>query len=157
MVAKTHVVLRGSRRGKDLDSVPVGKVDPKERILVTIGLAGPKLPTPDEYVKQTLTPEELTEKFGASKIDADKVTESLRKIGIQTVDVSLATRSMTVSGTAKAIEAAFKPGMVVMRSTRDGDFRGRQGILQIPLELQGVITGVFGLDQRRMADRKAGI
>jgi kumamolisin len=157
MAAKTHVVLRGSKRGKDLDSVPVGKVDPKERIVVTIGLTGPKLPTPDEYVNQTLTPEELTEKFGASKADADKVANSLKKYGIQTVSVSLATRSMTVSGTAKAMEAAFKPGMVVMRSARDGDFRGRQGTLQIPQELQGVITGVFGLDQRRMADRKAGI
>lgn len=157
MAAKTHVVLRGSKRGKDLDSVPVGKVNPKERIFVTIGLTGPKLPAPDEYVNQTLTPEELTDKFGASKADADKVAKSLKKYGIQTVSVSLATRSMTVSGTAKAMEAAFKPGMVVMRSARDGDFRGRQGTLQIPQELQGVVTGVFGLDQRRMADRKAGI
>ena len=36
-------------------------------------------------------------------------------------------------------------------------FGDARGALQIPQELQGVIAGVFGLDQRRMADRKAGI
>lgn len=157
MAAKTHVVLRGSKRGKDLDSITVGRVDPKEQIVVTIALSGRKLPSPDEYVGHTLTPDELNAKFGASRADADKVAKTLARFGLKTVDISLVSRSMTVSGTAKAMEAAFKPGMVVMRSARDGDFRGRQGTLQIPQELQGVVTGVFGLDERRMADRKVGI
>ena len=83
------------------------------------------------------------------------MAKSLRKFGLKVEDVSLATRSMRVSGTAAAMEAAFKAGMAIMHSDRDGEYRGRQGALSIPAELKGIVTGVFGLDQRRMAHRKA--
>jgi kumamolisin len=155
MASKTHVVLRGSNRAKDPDAVKVGEVDPKEKFSVTIGLSGPKLPGPDEYIGKTLTNAELVAKFGASKADADKVAKSLKKFGLKVDHVSLETRSMMVSGTAAAMEAAFKPGMVMMRAPDQGEYRGRQGTLQIPTELKGIVTGVFGLDERQMANRKA--
>jgi kumamolisin len=156
MASKAHVVLPGSKRGKDITATRVGDVDPQEKVMVTIGLAGPKLPAADEYVGQTLTPKQLAEKFGAKQADADKVARSLKKFGLKVEDVSLATRSMRVSGPAKAMEAAFKAGMAIMRSARDGEYRGRQGSIQIPTELKGIVTGVFGLDQRRMARRRSG-
>src|SRR5713226_988826 len=140
MATKTHVVLPGSRRAKDPDATKIGNVDPKERFAVTIGLSGPKLPGPDEYVGQTLTPAELAEKFGASKQDADKVAKSLKKYGLKVDSISLATRSMSVSGTAADMEAAFKPDLVMMRSPDQGEYRGRQGTLQIPAELKGIVT-----------------
>jgi kumamolisin len=59
-----------------------------------------------------------------------------------------------VSGTIEAMESAFKPNMSLMRSAVQGEYRGREGALQIPAELQGLVTGVFGLDERRMARRK---
>jgi kumamolisin len=155
MASKTHVVLPGSHRAKDPDAIRVGNVDPKEKFPITIGLSGPKLPGPDEYVGQTLTEAELAEKFGASKADADKVAKSLKKYGLKVDRVSLATRSMSVTGTAAALEAAFKPHMSMMRSPDQGEYRGREGALQIPKELKGIITGVFGLDERQMARRKA--
>lgn len=155
MASKAHVLLPGSKRGKDPDATRVGDVDPNENVVVTIGLAGPKLPSADEYVGQTLTPAELAQKFGAQQADADKVAKSLAKFGLKVEDVSLETRSMTVSGTARAMEATFKPGLAMMRSARDGEYRGRQGAIQIPAELKGVVTGVFGLDERRMARRKS--
>ena len=155
MAAKTHVVLTGSRRAKDPDATRVGDVDPKEKFAVTIGLVGPKLPGPGEYVGQTLTAAELAEKFGARQQDADKVAKSLKKFGLKVDSVSLATRSMSVSGTAAAMEAAFKPGLAMMRSPDQGEYRGRQGTLQIPAELKGIVTGVFGLEERQMARRKS--
>jgi len=155
MASKKHVLLPGSKRGKDLAATRVGDVDPKQQIVVTIGLSGAKLPSAEEYVGQTLTPTELAEKFGAKEADADKVANSLKKYGLKVEDVSLETRSMRVSGTAKAMEAAFKPGMAIMRSAAEGEYRGRQGSIQIPAELKGIVTGVFGLDQRRMARRKS--
>jgi len=156
MASKAHVVLPGSKRGKDATATRVADVDPQEQVVVTIGLAGPKLPGADEYVGQTLTPKQLAEKFGAKQADADKVAKSLQKFGLKVEDVSLATRSMRVSGPAKAMESAFKPGMAIMRSARDAEYRGRQGAIQIPAELKGIVTGVFGLDQRRMARRRSG-
>jgi kumamolisin len=154
MPSKTHVVLPGSKRGKDAGASRVRDVDPKEKIVVTIGLAGPKLPEANEYVGQTLSPEEFAEKFAANQEDANKVAKSLKKFGLKVEEVSLEARSMRVSGTAAAMEAAFKPGMVIMRSAGQGEYRGRQGTLMIPAELKGIVTGIFGLDQRRMARRK---
>jgi kumamolisin len=156
MPSKTHVALPGSKRAKDPNATRIGPVDPQENITVTINLSGPKLPSPDQFVGETITPAQLSERFGAKQSDADKVAKSLKKFGLKVDDLSLATRSMTVSGTAKAMEAAFKPGMSIMRSARDGEYRGRQGSLMIPSELKGIVTGIFGLDQRRMARRKSG-
>ncbi|HTW11883.1 MAG TPA: S53 family peptidase, partial [Solirubrobacteraceae bacterium] len=64
-------------------------------------------------------------------------------------------RSMRVSGTAAQVENAFKPGLGVYESPEQGQFRGREGEIQIPAELEGLVTGVFGLDQRRVAHRRA--
>ena len=156
MASPKHVVLPGSKRGKDPLATKIADVDPKEQIVVTIGLAGPKLPGPDEHVGETMTPEQFAEKFGTDKAAADKVAKSLKKFGLTVENVSLETRSMKVSGTAAAIEKAFKPQMSIMHSAKQGDYRGRSGTpLQIPAELKGLITGVFGLDTRKMAHRKA--
>jgi kumamolisin len=153
---KTHVLLPGSRRPKDPSAVRVRNVDPKEEIDLTIALAGPPLPGADKYVGQTLTPDELSAQFGANKAAADKVADVLKKFGLKVESVSLATRSMRVIGPAAAVEAAFKPDMAVVRSARQtGEYRGRQGTLQIPKELKGLVTGVFGIDERRMAQRKS--
>src|SRR5690349_3242096 len=122
-----HVVLPGSKRAANPNAKRVGDVDPNEKITVTVNLAGPKLPGADDYVGQTISPTEFAEKFGASRADADKVAKSLRKYGLKVEDLSLSLRSMKVSGTAAAMEAAFKPNMVMLRSTRSSqrEFRGR--------------------------------
>src|SRR3974390_3188395 len=122
MASKTHIVLPGSKRAPSVDAKRVGDVDPKQNIVVTIGLTGPKLPAADESVGQTLTTAEFAEKYGASQADADKVAKALKKFGLKVKDVSLATRSIRVSGTAAAMEAAFKPGLAILRSARDGEY-----------------------------------
>jgi kumamolisin len=155
MASKTHVILPGSRRPKDPLATRIGPVDPKEKIDVTLGLVGPKMPGAAEYSGQTLTPEELAEKFGAKKSDADKVAKVLKKFGLKVDEVLLGTQSMRVSGTAAALEAAFKPHLAMMRSPAQGEYRGRRGPLYIPVELKGLVDGVFGLDERKMARRKA--
>ena len=155
MTNQTHSVLDGSTRPADKDATRVGNVDPNEVITITVGLAGPKLPGPDELVGKTMSPAEFAQKYGASQADADKVTRSLEAYGLKVDKVSLATRSMKVTGPIKAVEAAFKPGMAMMRSKQDGEYRGREGGLHIPSELEGIVTGVFGIDQRRMAHRRA--
>ena len=155
MASKTHVVLPGSRRAKDPEAKRIGKLDPKQRIDVTIDLAGPALPKADEYVGEKLTPAQLAEKFGASKADADKVAKSLKKFGLKVEEVLLASRSMRVSGTIGQMEKAFKPGLEMMHSVRQGDYRGRTGTLQIPAELKGIVKSVLGLDERQMARRKS--
>jgi kumamolisin len=156
MTNKRHMKLPRSKRGRNLTAIKVGGVNPKDKVMVTIGLRGPKIPSADQFIGQTMTREELAENFGARKADADKVAKCLKKFGLKVKGVSLETRSMRVSGTAKAMEAAFKPDWAIMRSPSYGTYRGRQGTIQIPAELKGIVTGVFGLDERRMAHRRSG-
>jgi kumamolisin len=154
--SSTHVVLPGSNRPNAPRTVRVRDVDPNQQIDLTISLRGPKLPSADDYVGQTMTPNELLSKFGASQKDADEVSKVLKKFGLKVESVSLPTRSMRVIGPASAVEAAFKPNMAIVKSARqEGEYRGRHGPLQIPQELQGLIKGVFGIDERRMARRKS--
>ncbi len=155
MAGKTHVVLKGSNRAKDPTATPVGELDPNDQIDLTIGLVGPQLPGPDEYVGQTLSPAEFAKRFGSNQADADKVAKCLEKYGLKVLDVSLANRSMRVIGSAADIQKAFRSDMMIMRSPLGVEYRGRHGTIQIPAELKGLVTGVFGLDERRMARRKA--
>ena len=53
------------------------------------------------------------------------------------------------------MEAAFRAGLAIYQSADQGEFRGREGSISIPAGLDGLITGVLGLDQRRMARRKS--
>jgi kumamolisin len=155
MSKQTHVILPGSKRGKDLQATPVGNVDPNERIDVTITLAGPKLPGPNDFVGQTITRAEFQRNFGAKKEDADRVARSLKRFGLKVDSVSLETRSMRVSGKVSAMSKAFRVKLAIMRSSRQNDYRGRTGSLSIPVELKGIVTGVFGLDERRMTHDRA--
>jgi hypothetical protein len=149
---KSHVIVPGSKRPPDPDAIRTGPVDPKERFDVTLILNGPKLPSADE--EERLAPQDLLANYGASQTDADTVTKSLRRYGLKVDSVSLLTRSMKVSGTAKAMETAFKADLSMMRSAKQGAFRGREGTYAVPAELKGIVKAVMGLDERRMARRK---
>ena len=131
---KSHVIVLGSKRPRDPDAIRTGPVDPNERFDVTLVLNGPKLPGPDEQVK--LEPQELLKDFGTTPADADAVAKSLRKYGLKVNSVSLQTRSMKVSGTAKAMQAAFQADLSMMRSAKQGEYRGRQGTYSVPAELR---------------------
>jgi kumamolisin len=51
--------------------------------------------------------------------------------------------------------AAFKPQLGIYEVPGEGQIRAREGVLMVPNELENIVTGVFGLDQRRMALRRA--
>jgi kumamolisin len=150
---KSHIVVPGSRRPADRDAVRVGPIDPNSAFDVTLILNGPKLPGPDEQVN--LTPQDLLSKYGATQAEADAVTKSLNRYGLKVDSVSLETRSMKVSGPAKAMRAAFKADLSIVRSPDQGEYRGRRGTYSIPTQLKGIVKAVIGLDERKMARRKA--
>ena len=154
MAKKNHVVLPGSKRAKDPDANPIGNADPDQIIEVTITLAGPKLPDADD-VGQKMTPKEFEQLYGAKKEDADQVAKSLKAFKLKVESVSLATRSMRISGTIGDMSKAFQTKLSMMRSSKQNDYRGRSGTLSVPAELKGIVTGVFGLDERRMTRERA--
>jgi kumamolisin len=129
----THVPLtRGSRREKP-DAVPVGDVDPASRVEVTV----------------TVAPERFAE-------ESEAVTRILGEFGLSVAAVYPATGSLRVDGTAAQIEDAFRAGLRMYDHGPDGVLRGREGDVYVPAALEGIVTGVFGLDQRRVARRLTG-
>jgi kumamolisin len=143
MAGKGLVELDKSYRGEDLTGFQVGKVPPNQKVTVTIGLRVSEL-------------KELKRRFSASQADADEVEKSLKKFNLKVEEVSLLTRNMRVSGTAKDMEAGFKPEWVLLRSPTQGYYRARKGTLKIPKELKEIVTGVFGLDQRQISRPRSG-
>ena len=72
--------------------------------------------------------------------------------GLEVVAVDKGRRAMTLRGTVKAVAEAFEAqGLQVYEHPTAGHYRGRQGPLTVPSSLAGVITGVFGIDDRPQA------
>jgi kumamolisin len=153
-MADTHVVLSGSDRPRRHDAERIGDVDPASMVEVTVTVRGPELPqvTPGKSMSR----EELERSFSASAADMDAAAGELGRYGLEVVDSAAATRSLRVRGTAEQMDATFRANLGIYR--HDGhEYRGREGSLKIPASLEGIVTGVFGLDQRRVARRVPGI
>jgi len=151
---RQHVDLPGSHRPIKSDARRLRDPDPAAPVTVTVELRHPDLPGADELTGKPLTSEQFAKKYSAAPADADKAAEVLKRYGLKVEAVSLATWSMTVSGPVSAMEAAFQPKLGVYFSREQGEYRGREGNLRIPIELAGIVTGIFGLDERRVARRK---
>ena len=89
--------------------------------------------------------------FGSAQRDVQKVELFAHQYQLSTVDIDLARRSLTLSGSVSNMESAF--GVKLSGST---DFEGkpirvREGEIFIPANLKNIIEGVFGLDNRPIA------
>ena len=133
MTPESHVRLAGSARGGEPDARHVGEVDPASTIELTV----------------TVQPED----FAHASVEVKRV---LGRFGLSVEEAYPATGSLVVSGSAGQIEDAFRAGLGLYDHGPDGILRGREGEIYVPADLDGVVTGVFGLDQRRVARRLTG-
>jgi len=146
-----HVILKGSFQPTENGALRVGDIDPDSQIEITVYLRAPSLPDPDAMLAEPLSREQFESKYGARRADAVKVARVLKAYGLNIEETSLAERCLRVSGSAAAMEAAFEPHLGVYQSAGQYEFLGREGELKIPAELDGIIKGVFGFDQRRIS------
>jgi kumamolisin len=148
-----HVALPDSHREQSADRVR--DVDPSAHLEVTVTLRAPDLPEFDAS-KPAMSREDFAARYGASSEDVAKVRDVLEQIGLTIEGVSETAHSVRVSGTAAQMEEVFHPRLGIYHTEEQGDFRGRaEGELQIPAALEGIVTGVFGLDERRVAHRRS--
>ncbi len=140
-------MAHGARRVRDLD--------PHTHVEVTLMLKAPPLPSTDKMPDKALRTDELAHRYGAAAHDIRKVEDVLRSFGLRVEGVGTSGRSMRVSGTAHAIDAAFKANLAIYHNADQGEFRGREGAVSVPAEISGLVHSVLGLDQRRMARRGA--
>ena len=73
-----------------------------------------------------------------------------REHGLVVVESSPAKRLIRLSGTVSAFEKAFDVSLGHYEHA-NFTYRGRTGSISIPSELDGIITGVLGLDNRPFA------
>ena len=153
MVTEGRVELPGSYRPLASEAQRIGTPSRDEEIEVTVTLRGPQLPAADDITAVPLDAGTYAARYGASADDAAKVKEELERFGLQVYDVSLPTRSLHARGTVQQMNSAFGVTLGTYQSPAQGQFRGREGSITVPAALDGIITGVFGLDDRRVARR----
>src|SRR5208282_594743 len=101
----------------------------------------------------SMTREELAARYGAADADLDKVQEVLGRYGLTVVSRDASSCVVKMAGTVEEMEQAFN--LHLFSARHDGHlFRSRQGDINVPKELDGIVTAVFGLDSRRMIRRR---
>ena len=106
--------------------------------------------------RQFLTREALAQTHGAATADLYAVEHLARTHGLSVTRRSEAQRSLVLTGKLQALLDLFPADL---RHCRVGKqtYRGRQGKIQIPSPLAGIVTGIFGYDTRpRQRARRPG-
>ncbi len=154
----THVTLRGSKRTLLANSRAAGPVDPKEIISLTVRTRSVgDFAALEQRVKQQsreplaqrtyLSRAELASGHGAKAEDLDLVEQFAHEHNLIVAHRSAAERSIVLKGTLGDLLGLF-PANVQIYHHASGTYRGRQGEIQIPTALQGIVTGIFGFDSR---------
>ena len=154
----TYAPLRGSVRSLLRNSRPAGPVDRSEPASLTVRVRS--ITDPEKLKNRALEESakplaqrnylsraELAAAFGADPGDLQLVEEYAQKHDLRVVHRSAAERSVVLLGSLGNLLNAF-PAQVQMFHHASGTYRGRLGTIQVPQELNGVITGIFGFDTR---------
>ncbi len=156
-----RVPLEGSHRLTVPGCRRLGAVHPDQQIEVTLRLRPRAEISPEIHAEATiplshknrryLTHDEYATNHGASAEDIAKVAEFAQAHGLVMLQSSPARRSVWLSGTVQKLSEAFGVELAEYDHPGGGSYRGRTGPIMIPSELEGIVVGVFGLDNRPQA------
>jgi kumamolisin len=156
---KKPLPLAGSERAPMDGAREIGPANPNETVDVTIRLrsrAGKKpMVSADAYTKPIeertiLSRKEFEQRHGADPDSIARVETFARQHKLTVKEKSPARRTVILSGTVTAMNEAF--GVELKQyDYPTGKYRGRTGAIHLPAELQEVVEGVFGLDDRPQA------
>ena len=157
---KNRVALRGSERMARRGARAVGAPDPNQEIRISLLLrprqamdklaAAAELTAAPIHKRNYMTREQFAETYGANPEDVAAVEEFAHEHNLTVAETSLPRRTVVLSGTIAALSAAF--GVYLSNYEHaDGAFRGRTGPIYLPENLEGIVQGVFGFDNRRQA------
>ena len=151
--------LRGSERSPLPDSRALGPADPAERLEVTVVVRPLDRQGLQDRMRQLtrgdrsgahLSRAEFARRHGASRADLDAVREFAEAHGLAVVQEHAGRRTLVLTGTVAQFNDAF--GVELQHCEHPaGTYRGRSGPIHIPVELDGIIEAVLGLDNRPQA------
>lgn len=97
--------------------------------------------------RKYLTREEFARVHGAAAADLEKIRAFAAQYGLKVLSEDQGRRTVKLSGAVHALNDAF--GVSLRRYQHSsGEYRGRTGSLTLPHDLEPVVEGVFGLDDR---------
>ena len=152
-----RVAIPGSERRPVTGAKVAGKVDPEQRIEITLQLrrrAGTEVEnelnraTANSLAERRyLTREELARVGSADPNDVASVEAFAHDHNLTVSDVSLSRRTVRLSGTIADLSRAFG---VTLKTYKAGGitYRGRTGAVYVSKSLEGVVERVLGLDDR---------
>jgi kumamolisin len=132
----------------------VGPADPNGLVELTVTIRGKKpMPEPSP-ASAPLTIEQIEDQFGADPSDVDLAAATFKDLGLSVTEASAGARTLKIEGTVATVEKVFSVSLGLYDSPTQAQYRGREGVIQIPSQLSGIVTGVFGLDERQVARRR---
>ena len=159
MSTPKKLAIAGSERAPLAGAKEIGPANPNEKLDVTIRLrsrAGKKpIVSADAFTKPIakrtiLSRKEFEQSHGATAESIARVEAFAREHKLTVKEKSAARRTVILTGTVAAMDQAFGVQLKEYQHP-SGNYRGRTGAVHIPSELQDVIEGVFGLDNRPQA------
>ena len=149
-MAQDTVVFAGSERPAPEGAQLIGTAPDTDTLELTI-VVRRRAPAPASTGSRArMSREDFAAQFGADPAAISAVTQYAAAQGLTVESTDEARRVAVLSGTMGQMRAAF--GAVVDVYLKDGQtFRARTGTLTIPADLEGVIEGIFGLDERPQA------
>jgi kumamolisin len=151
---QARTTIAGSEKQPLANATPIGEVDPKERITVTVLLrrrgGAPTVTTTRGGAAAPMAREAFAEQHGADPADVDRLEDFAHTHHLTVDAVDLAARTVKLSGTVGDLIQAFEPELKLYRVGRR-KVRGRTGALSAPRDVAAAIEGVFGLDDRPVA------
>lgn len=149
MTAKAnYVVLPKSDRKPVRGARRMSASNPDERLEVSIRLR--RIRSAHDRPEGHLSYEDLATHYGADPAEMDKVIAFARQHQLSVVESNAAKRTVKLAGTVQAFSTAFDVQLSQYEHATM-TYRGRSGPIGIPKELDGIVTGVFGLDNRPFA------
>lgn len=154
-----RIPLKGSERKPLAGSRAVGPADPNEQLQVSVLLRRRGEQSFKERVRQLssgdrscghLTREEFARHFSADPNDIAAIKSFAAHYGLTVAHEHAGRRTIVLSGTVARFEAAFGVKLQCFDHP-SGAYRGREGVIELPAELDGVVQAVVGLDNRRQA------
>jgi kumamolisin len=108
---------------------------------------------PSEPPDESLARETFAERYGATTEDVERIEAFADDFDLTVMTVDLGRRLIVLSGMVASVNEAFGTTLQLFQANT-GVFRGRSGELSLPADLEGVIVGAFGLDNRPQAKPK---
>ena len=156
-VAEPRVVLAGSdRRPLPAGDLKATAAPPKRSsrgpLTVSVLVRRKQAIDPAQLGQTRVSRAQFRSQFGADPVAVKAIKTFAKQFGLtaETTPASLEARTLKLSGTRQQLEQAFG---VTLSEQAHGDrtYRVREGEIHIPVSLEGLIEGVFGLDNRPQA------